>query len=245
MSVPDLDPQIIEVLRTQEEAGLPPVEELGPQERAANYAALAQEQFGEVDEMHAVEDRDADGVPVRVYRPVETRSRARRSSTSTAAAGWSAASRPTTGLPRARQARRLRRRLGRLPARPRAPLPGRARGRLDGGALGARERRRARARPGADRRRRRQRGGTLAAIVARKGRDGALPFAAQLLLYPTTTSRTDAPSYSLFSSGYGLTRDAMRWYWRQYLGDVGRIDEPRHLTGARSWTCAGCRARSS
>ena len=69
-------------------------------------------------------------------------------------------------------------------------------------------------------------GGCLAAIVARRGRDAGTPFAVQLLLYPTTTSRADAPSYSLYQLGYGLTRDAMAWYWKQYIGETDGSTNP-------------------
>jgi acetyl esterase len=62
-------------------------------------------------------------------------------------------------------------------------------------------------------------GGCLAAILARKARDTDAPFATQLLIYPTMSSRQDTPAYSLFQTGYGLTRDTMAWYWRQYIGD--------------------------
>jgi acetyl esterase len=62
-------------------------------------------------------------------------------------------------------------------------------------------------------------GGTLATVAARMGRDHAVPIALQLLLYPVTSATADTPSYSLYSSGYGLTRDAMEWYWKQYLGE--------------------------
>jgi len=41
----------------------------------------------------------------------------------------------------------------------------------------------------------------------------------QLLIYPTTSSKQDTPAYSMYQSGYGLTRDAMAWYWEQYIGD--------------------------
>jgi acetyl esterase len=61
-------------------------------------------------------------------------------------------------------------------------------------------------------------GGNLAAVVARRGRDHAVPVALQLLLYPVISYAFDTPSYSYFSEGYGLTRDGMRWYWDQYLG---------------------------
>jgi acetyl esterase len=63
-------------------------------------------------------------------------------------------------------------------------------------------------------------GGTLATIVARRGRDHAVPLALQLLLYPVTNNAFDTPSYSYFSEGYGLTRNGMQWYWEQYLGDA-------------------------
>src|ERR1700722_12500730 len=72
MSVPELDPQIIEVLRRLEESGSPAVETLPPEQARLNFARLAEEQFGEVDEMHSIEDADARGVPVRIYRPVES-----------------------------------------------------------------------------------------------------------------------------------------------------------------------------
>jgi acetyl esterase len=62
-------------------------------------------------------------------------------------------------------------------------------------------------------------GGALAAIVARRGRDHAVPLAAQLLIYPVLNHDFNTPSYSLFSSGYLLTRTAMEWYWKQYVGD--------------------------
>jgi acetyl esterase len=69
-------------------------------------------------------------------------------------------------------------------------------------------------------------GGNLAAVVARRSRDHAVPIALQLLLYPVTNSSADTPSYSLYSSGYGLTRDGMEWYWKQYLGEGGDGTNP-------------------
>src|SRR5579872_5523524 len=220
MSVPGLDPQIIEVLRKSEEAGTPAVETLTPEEARANYVKVAKEQFGEVEEMHSVEDRDADGVPIRIYRPVE--------STDPSMAlvyfhggGWVVGSIEThDGITRA-----LAKRAGivvisvdyRLA--PEHPYPAAlqdswqaARWVLEhAGELGLDP---DRIGVGGD-----SVGGCLATIVARKGRDAGTLFAAQLLIYPTTTSRIETQSYSLYSSGYGLTRDAMRWYWRQYIGE--------------------------
>ena len=132
MSVVDLDPQIIEVLRKAEEAGAPPVEELTPEELRANFVKVAKEQFGPVDEVFSVEDRDADGVPVRIYRPVET-SEPSRALVYFHGGGCVIGSIEThDGITRALAKRaRVRRHLGRLPARARAPVPGGARRLLD------------------------------------------------------------------------------------------------------------------
>ena len=219
MSVVELDPQIVALLRKAEEAGTPPVETLTPEVLRANYVQVCREQFGPVDEVHSVEDRDADGVPVRIYRPVDT------SEPSTAliyfhGGGWVAGSVDThDGITRA-----FAKRAGcvvisvdyRLA--PEHPYPAASQDAwqacrwvmenakelgIDPDRIGV----------GGD-----SVGGTLAAIMARKGRDTGAPFAVQLLLCPATFPRTDTPSYSYFSEGYGLTRDAMEWYWEQYLG---------------------------
>ena len=39
-----------------------------------------------------------------------------------------------------------------------------------------------------------------------------------------TDYRVDTGSYEQFAEGYGLTRDAMRWYWAQYLGNADGSD---------------------
>ncbi len=64
-------------------------------------------------------------------------------------------------------------------------------------------------------------GGTLAAAVALRARDHGLALALQLLVYPVVDHAFDTGSYEAFATGYGLTRDAMRWYWEQYLGPAG------------------------
>ncbi|UVA79378.1 alpha/beta hydrolase [Pandoraea commovens] len=43
---------------------------------------------------------------------------------------------------------------------------------------------------------------------------------AQLLIYPVVQYRFDTPSYERLADGVGLTRDEMRWYWKEFLGDV-------------------------
>ncbi|HEY8813317.1 MAG TPA: alpha/beta hydrolase [Candidatus Dormibacteraeota bacterium] len=65
-------------------------------------------------------------------------------------------------------------------------------------------------------------GGNLAAAVALRARDrGGPPIAAQLLVYPVLDCNLETPSYVAKATGYGLTRDSMRWYWEQYLGEDG------------------------
>lgn len=220
MSVPDLDPQIIEVLRRLAEAGTPPVETQTPELARAAFVRASEWQFGEVDELPSVEDADADGVPVRIYRPEEGDAPG-LGLVYLHGGGWVLGSVDThDGITRA-----LARRAGCVVVSvdyrlaPENPYPAAlddawtaarwvlehaSELRLDEERIGV----------GGD-----SVGGNLAAVVARRGRDHGMPFAAQLLLYPTTSTRTDTPSYSLFASGYGLTRDAMRWYWKQYLGD--------------------------
>jgi len=61
-------------------------------------------------------------------------------------------------------------------------------------------------------------GGNLAAAVAIRARDrGDLALAFQLLIYPIADFAFDTPSYLENAEGFGLTREAMIWYWDQYL----------------------------
>ncbi len=63
-------------------------------------------------------------------------------------------------------------------------------------------------------------GGNLAAVLARWSRDRGGPRpAAQVLIYPVIDIDLDTPSYRTVGTGYGLTRESMRWYWEQYLSD--------------------------
>jgi len=62
-------------------------------------------------------------------------------------------------------------------------------------------------------------GGTLAASIARRCREeGGPAICAQALMYPALGHYSCAPpSYSEMASGFGLTREAMVWYWDRYL----------------------------
>jgi acetyl esterase len=70
-------------------------------------------------------------------------------------------------------------------------------------------------------------GGNLAAVVPLMARDRSTPpIAFQLLIYPVLDHRFETPSYRENSTGYGLTREAMHWYWQQYLPDPAHGAEP-------------------
>lgn len=66
-------------------------------------------------------------------------------------------------------------------------------------------------------------GGNLAAVVALSLRDAgdSRVFEAlrhQLLIYPATDMRRDAPSHTTNGQGYLLTREMMAWYHGHYMG---------------------------
>jgi acetyl esterase len=222
MSPPVLDPQIQAVLEEQAAAGVQPAGTLTPEELRAQYVEQCKEQWGEPDEVHSVEDVDADGVPIRIYRPVET-DEPSMALVYFHGGGWVVGSVETHDGP----ARAIARRAGivvvsvdyRLAPEHRFPAAlddawsatqwvssHAADLKLDADRIGV----------GGD-----SAGGNLAAVVARRGRDHAIPIALQLLLYPVINHAFDTPSYSFFSQGYGLTRDGMQWFWEQYLGEGG------------------------
>lgn len=74
-------------------------------------------------------------------------------------------------------------------------------------------------------------GGNLAAAVALRARDEGLALAGQLLIYPVTAHYTAAfDSYAEFATGYGLTREAMVWFWDLYLGAAHNEQQARGLS---------------
>ena len=64
-------------------------------------------------------------------------------------------------------------------------------------------------------------GGNLASSVALKASDEQLiSLAFQLLIYPCNDYQMNYPSATKYSQGYGLTTQAMKWFWDQYLSKV-------------------------
>jgi len=63
-------------------------------------------------------------------------------------------------------------------------------------------------------------GGNMAAAVSLLTKTRAGPkFVQQVLFYPVTDATFDTESYKRFATGYGLSRDTMKWYWDQYITD--------------------------
>ncbi|CAN2191622.1 Aes Esterase/lipase [Candidatus Nanopelagicaceae bacterium] len=60
-------------------------------------------------------------------------------------------------------------------------------------------------------------GANLASGVALKARDKKIALAFQLLIYPCNDRNFDTESYIENATGYGLSTQAMQWFWDQYL----------------------------
>jgi acetyl esterase len=69
-------------------------------------------------------------------------------------------------------------------------------------------------------------GGNLAAACCLRARDlGGPPITLQVLGYPVTDSSMSGASYHTVS-GYVLSEDQMRWFWRQYVPDAAELTDP-------------------
>ena len=60
-------------------------------------------------------------------------------------------------------------------------------------------------------------GGTLAAACALLARDAALPLRMQVLIYPGTCAHQDTDSHFRYAHGLVLERDAIAWFFGNYL----------------------------
>ena len=70
-------------------------------------------------------------------------------------------------------------------------------------------------------------GGNLASSVALKASNEQLiSLAFQLLIYPCNDYQMNYPSATNYSQGYGLTTQAMKWFWNQYLSKVEDQQDP-------------------
>lgn len=226
-----LDPQAQAYLDQAAALGLPPVNELTPEEARRNTAAQARALGGEPEPLAAVENRTIPGpggpLPIRVYRPpgeapypvlVWFHG-----------GGWVVCNLDTHDTPCAALANRagclvvaVDYRLAPEHRFPAAVEDAWAAVRWAGAQAAEIGADPARLAVGGD-----SAGGNLAAVVARRARDAGGPgIALQVLVYPVTDADFETASYRRNAAGYGLTRDAMRWYWDHYLPDAGRRAHP-------------------
>jgi len=73
-------------------------------------------------------------------------------------------------------------------------------------------------------------GGNLASAVALKARDQKIELAYQLLIYPCNERNFETPSYIKNATGYGLSTQAMQWFWDQYLQGDSHDQNPDAIT---------------
>jgi acetyl esterase len=70
-------------------------------------------------------------------------------------------------------------------------------------------------------------GGNMAAAVTLLAKERGEPsIRFQVLFYPVTDANFDTPSYMTYQNGYWLTRDAMKWFWDNYVSNQTNLKEP-------------------
>lgn len=70
-------------------------------------------------------------------------------------------------------------------------------------------------------------GGNMAAAVLLMAKErGGPKIDYQVLFYPVTDANFDTPSYQQFATGIWLTREAMKWFWDNYLPDKEARKQP-------------------
>jgi acetyl esterase len=213
-----MDPQVTAWLERARELGVPAYHEVSLAEarRLADEGGPAL--FGEPDPVRSVEDADADGVPVRVYRPEEGDLPAL---VYFHGGGWVVGSLDSHDA----LCRTLAARSGcalvavdyRLAPEHRFPAA------LEDAWTATQwaAQRFPRLAVGGD-----SAGGTLAAVVALRARDRGLPLALQVLVYAATDFSFDTDSYREHGTGTNLTEEGMRWFWAQYLPDDAAGADP-------------------
>lgn len=70
-------------------------------------------------------------------------------------------------------------------------------------------------------------GGNMATVVALLAKErGGPQIKFQLLFYPVTDTNFETTSYLTYQNGYWLTRDAMKWFWSNYLTNQTNANDP-------------------
>jgi acetyl esterase len=182
------------------------------------YDAAAPGLFGPVAAVDSAEDHDADGVPVRVYRPAGGE---RAALVYLHGGGWVLGGLASHGPLCQTLAARSGQAVVAVDYRlaPEHPYPAAvedawtafrwAHARFDRVAVGGDSA-----------------GGHLSATVARRARDAGLAVALQALVYPATDYGGEWPSYREYTTGPAFHAAEMRWFWEQFLDDPSRAGEP-------------------
>ena len=69
-------------------------------------------------------------------------------------------------------------------------------------------------------------GGNMAIALTLMAKDrGDVHFRGQVLFYPVTDASFDTGSYHEFAEGYWLRREAMTWFWDQYIPSASQRNE--------------------
>ena len=70
-------------------------------------------------------------------------------------------------------------------------------------------------------------GGNMATAVTMMAKErGGPDILFQILFYPVTDSNFNTDSYNKFATKHWLTKEAMKWFWDNYLPDQERRNEP-------------------
>jgi acetyl esterase len=223
----DMDPEARAYLDSVAASGLPPVFEVSPEHARRNVIAGIGKVAGAVEELPVVEDRVLAGVPVRLYRPAAS-SGPLPVTLYFHGGGWVTGNLDTHDALCRRLATASDSLLIAVDYRlaPEHPYPAAVEDvwavtswvASHAPEIGADEARIAVAGDSA--------GGNLAAVAAVRARDSGIPLRMQVLAYPVIDADLETPSYRANGEGYGLEREAMRWYWRQYCPDEARRAEP-------------------
>jgi acetyl esterase len=81
-------------------------------------------------------------------------------------------------------------------------------------------------------------GGNLAAAVAIKARDESISLSYQLLVYPCIARDFTTKSYNEYATDFGLSTQAMKWFWEQYL-QGNQHDDNAYAVPMRAKSLAG------
>ena len=214
-----LDPRAVAWLEQNRALGLPAYHETPPVEGREVVDEHAPALFGDADPVHSVDDAEARGVPVRIYRPSGDELPAL---VYLHGGGWVLGSVDSHD----RLCRTLAARSGctlvsvdyRLA--PEHPFPA-AVDDAWAATVWASERFSAVA-IGGD-----SAGGHLSAVTALRARDEALGLALQVLVYPVTDYAFDTGSYREYGTGTNLTEQSMRWFWEHFVTDGAAAADPR------------------